>query len=61
MSSLAKELVDAGIHFGHRSTHWNPKMAPYIFGKRNKIHIIDVKETIKGLLLARKYLTKTVA
>lgn len=61
MSSLAKELVDAGIHFGHRSTHWNPKMAPYIFGKRNKIHIIDVKETIKGLLLARKFLTKTVA
>jgi len=59
--SLAKELVDAGIHFGHRSTHWNPKMAPYIFGKRNKIHIIDVKETIKGLLLARKYLTKVVA
>lgn len=61
MSSLAKELVDAGIHFGHRATHWNPKMAPYIFGKRNKIHIIDVKETIKGLLLARKFLTKTVA
>jgi len=61
MSSLAKELVDAGIHFGHRSTHWNPKMEPYIFGKRNKIHIIDVKETIKGLLLARKFLTKVVA
>ncbi|MEM1209276.1 MAG: 30S ribosomal protein S2 [Planctomycetota bacterium] len=61
MASLAKDLVEAGIHFGHRSTHWNPKMAPYIFGKRNKIHIIDVKETIKGLLLARKFLTKTVA
>ncbi len=61
MASLAKELVEAGIHFGHRSTHWNPKMAPYIFGKRNRIHIIDVKESIKGLLLARKFLTKTVA
>ncbi|MEM6334750.1 MAG: 30S ribosomal protein S2 [Planctomycetota bacterium] len=61
MASLAKDLVEAGIHFGHRSTHWNPKMAPYIFGKRNKIHIIDVKETIKGLLLARKFITKTVA
>ena len=61
MASLVKDLVDAGIHFGHRSTHWNPKMAPYIFGKRNKIHIIDVKETIKGLLLARKFITKTVA
>jgi small subunit ribosomal protein S2 len=61
MASLVKDLVEAGIHFGHRSTHWNPKMAPYIFGKRNRIHIIDVKETIKGLLLARKFLTKTVA
>jgi len=61
MASLVKDLVEAGIHFGHRSTHWNPKMAPYIFGKRNKIHIIDVKETIKGLLLARKFLTSTVA
>jgi len=61
MASLVKDLVEAGIHFGHRSTNWNPKMAPYIFGKRNKIHIIDVKETIKGLLLARKFVTKTVA
>lgn len=61
MASLVKELVEAGIHFGHRSTNWNPKMGPYIFGKRNKIHIIDVKATIKGLLLARKYLTRTVA
>ena len=61
MASLVKDLVEAGIHFGHRATNWNPKMAPYIFGKRNKIHIIDVKETIKGLLLARKYITKTVA
>src|SRR5699024_8926494 len=61
MASLVKELVEAGIHFGHRSTHWNPKMAPYIFGKRNKVHIIDVKQTIKGLLLARKYITQSVA
>jgi small subunit ribosomal protein S2 len=60
MASLVKDLVEAGIHFGHRSNAWNPKMAPYIFGKRNKIHIIDVKETIKGLLLARKFVTKTV-
>ncbi len=61
MASLVKELVEAGIHFGHRSTNWNPKMAPYIFGKRNRIHIIDVKETVKGLLLARKFLTRVVA
>ncbi|MEQ9453870.1 MAG: 30S ribosomal protein S2 [Phycisphaeraceae bacterium] len=61
MASLVKDLVEAGIHFGSRSTHWNPKMAPYIFGKRQKMHIIDVKETVKGLLLARKFLTQTVA
>ncbi|MEE9403720.1 MAG: 30S ribosomal protein S2 [Algisphaera sp.] len=61
MSTLVKDLVEAGIHFGHRSTHWNPKMAPYIFGKRNRIHILDVKETVKGLLIARKYITQTVA
>ena len=61
MASLVNDLIEAGIHFGHRSTHWNPKMSPYIFGKRNRIHIIDVKETIKGLLLARKFVTKTVA
>ncbi|MCC6681160.1 MAG: 30S ribosomal protein S2 [Phycisphaeraceae bacterium] len=61
MASLVKDLVEAGIHFGHRSANWNPKMAPYIFGKRNKIHVIDVKQTIKGLLLARKFITKVVA
>jgi small subunit ribosomal protein S2 len=61
MASLVKSLVEAGIHFGHRASHWNPKMAPYIFGKRNKIHVIDVKETVKGLLRARKFLTRTVS
>ncbi len=61
MASLVKELVEAGIHFGHRAANWNPKMARFIFGKRNNIHVIDVKQTVKGLLLARKFLTKTVA
>ena len=60
-AKLVRELLDTGIHFGHRVSRWNPKMQPYIFGKRNKIHIIDVKATIRGLLLARKYLTRTVA
>ncbi len=58
---LAKSLIDAGIHFGHRASRWNPKMKPYIFGKRNLIHIIDVRETIRGILLARKFLSKVVA
>jgi small subunit ribosomal protein S2 len=61
MASLVKDLIEAGIHFGHRATNWNPKMKPFIFGKRNKIHIIDVKATIKGLLVARKFVTQTVA
>jgi small subunit ribosomal protein S2 len=59
--SLVQDLVEAGIHFGQRSAAWNPKMQPYIYGKRNGIHIIDIKETIKGLLLAKKYISKTVA
>jgi small subunit ribosomal protein S2 len=60
-SSLVQDLVEAGIHFGQRSSGWNPKMGPFIYGKRNGIHIIDIKETIKGLLLAKKYIAKTVA
>jgi small subunit ribosomal protein S2 len=61
MSSLVKDLIEAGIHFGQRRSNWNPKMGPYIFGTRNKIHIIDIRETIKGLLLAKKFIQRTVA
>jgi small subunit ribosomal protein S2 len=53
---LIKDLVDAGVHFGHRSSRWNPKMRPYIYARRNLIHIIDVRETVRGLLRAKKYL-----
>jgi len=60
-AELVKALVDAGVHFGHRVSRWNPKMQPYIHGKRNMIHIIDVKETIKGLLLAKRLIQQTVA
>jgi small subunit ribosomal protein S2 len=60
-AGLVKSLVDAGVHFGHRVSRWNPKMAPYIHGKRNMIHIIDVKETVKGLLLAKRLIGQTVA
>jgi len=60
-ANLVKSLVDAGVHFGHRVSRWNPKMAPYIHGKRNMIHIIDVKETVKGLLLAKRLIGQTVA
>jgi small subunit ribosomal protein S2 len=60
-SELLQELIDAGIHFGHRASRWNPKMRPYIFGKRNLIHIIDVKQTLKGILLAKRFLAQVVA
>src|SRR6202050_4538367 len=60
-AELIKALVDSGVHFGHRVSRWNPKMAPYIHGKRNMIHIIDVRETLKGLLRAKKLVQQTVA
>ena len=60
-AQLVKDLVDAGVHFGHRVSRWNPKMEPYIHGKRNMIHIIDVKETMKGLLRAKKLMQNLVA
>ena len=59
--SLVKELVDAGVHFGHRASRWNPKMAPYIYARKNLIHIIDIRETVRGLLRAKKYLTQVAA
>ncbi|USN98748.1 MAG: 30S ribosomal protein S2 [Phycisphaeraceae bacterium] len=58
---LVQELIEAGIHFGQRASNWNPRMSPYIYGKRSGIHIIDIKETVKGLLLAKKFLTKVTA
>jgi len=60
-AELVKSLVDAGVHFGHRVSRWNPKMEPYIHGKRNMIHILDVKETVKGLLRAKKLVQAVVA
>src|SRR5947199_889490 len=60
-AELVKALVDAGVHFGHRVSRWNPKMQPYIHGKRNMIHLIDIKETLKGLLLARRLIGQTVS
>jgi small subunit ribosomal protein S2 len=47
-----KSLLEAGLHFGHRSRRWNPKMKPYIFGKRNGIYIIDLEKTMERLRIA---------
>ena len=56
-----KDLIEDGVHFGHRASRWNPKMRPYIYGKRNLIHIIDLRETVRGLLRAYRYLAKVAA
>jgi small subunit ribosomal protein S2 len=58
---LARDLISAGVHFGHACSRWNPKMAPYIFGKRGMIHVINVKETLKGMLIAKKLLSEIVS
>jgi len=58
---LVQQLVESGIHFGHRASRWNPKMRSFIFGKRNTLHIIDIRETVKGLLRAKKFLAQVVA
>ncbi|MHC4939750.1 MAG: 30S ribosomal protein S2 [Planctomycetota bacterium] len=53
-----KELLDAGVQFGHMASVWNPKMEPYIYGKRNGIHIIDLKGTVRGLIRAYNFLQR---
>jgi small subunit ribosomal protein S2 len=58
---LARELINAGVHFGHGVSRWNPKMASFIFAKRGNIHIIDVRETLKGILIAKKLLADIVS
>ena len=60
MSTIVQELIDAGVHFGHRASRWNPKMRPYIYGRKNQIHIIDVRETVRGLLRAKKFVSQVV-
>jgi small subunit ribosomal protein S2 len=60
-NNLVQDLIDAGVHFGHRSSRWNPKMAPYIFGRKNQIHILDIRETVRGLLRAKKYVAQVAA
>jgi small subunit ribosomal protein S2 len=56
-----QELIDAGVHFGHRSSRWNPKMRPYIYGKRNLVHIIDLRETVRGMVRASRFLTRVAS
>jgi len=60
-ATIVQDMIEAGVHFGHRTSLWNPKMAPYIFGRKNQIHILDIRETLRGLLRAKKYLGQVAA
>lgn len=60
-TELVKELVDAGVHYGHQSKKWNPRMKPYLLGKRNNIHLINVEETAKQLEVASNFLSGLAA
>src|SRR6185437_13081838 len=55
-----KQLLEAGAHFGHQSSRWHPKMAPYIHSKRGNVHIIDLTKTVEGLENALDFVSQTV-
>ncbi len=60
-SASMRQLLEAGVHFGHQTRRWNPKMRPFIFAERNGIHIIDLAQTTKRLDLALDFVRETVA
>src|SRR5215213_5264355 len=55
MSVTMRQMLEAGVHFGHQTRYWNPKMADYIFGQRNKIHIVNLEKTMQMYQDAMKY------
>src|SRR5437879_13078526 len=55
MSTTMRQMLEAGVHFGHQTRYWNPKMAPFIFGHRNKIHIINLEKTMVMYQKAMKF------
>lgn len=61
MSVTMRQMLEAGVHFGHQTRYWNPKMAPYIFGHRNKIHIINLEKSLVLYQEALKYLRQLAA
>ena len=61
MSVTMREMLEAGVHFGHQTRFWNPKMAPFIFGHRNKIHIINLEKSLPMFQEAQKYAKQLVA
>ena len=61
MSVTMRQMLEAGVHFGHQTRYWNPKMAPYIFGHRNKIHIINLEKTLSLYQEALKFVRQLAA
>jgi small subunit ribosomal protein S2 len=61
MSATMRQMLEAGVHFGHQTRFWNPKMAPYIFGHRNKIHIINLEQTLVMYNGATKFVRNLAA
>ncbi|HEX3138576.1 MAG TPA: 30S ribosomal protein S2 [Rhizobacter sp.] len=61
MSVTMREMLEAGVHFGHQTRFWNPKMAPYIYGHRNKIHIINLEKTLPAFNDAMKFVRNLAA
>ena len=61
MSVTMRQMLEAGVHFGHQTRFWNPKMAPFIFGHRNKIHIINLEKSLPMFQEAQKYAKQLVA
>ena len=56
-----RDLLEAGVHFGHRTPRWNPKMRPFIFGARGGIHIVDLQHTVRGLMAAQAFIRSIAA
>jgi len=61
MSVTMRQMLEAGVHFGHQTRYWNPKMADYIFGQRNKIHIVNLEKTLAMYNEAMKYVRQLAA
>jgi small subunit ribosomal protein S2 len=61
VSVTMRQMLEAGVHFGHQTRYWNPKMAPYIFGHRNKIHIINLERTLEQYQAAIKFAGRLAA
>src|SRR4030095_9084969 len=61
MSVTMRQMLEAGVHFGHQTRFWNPKMAPFVFGHRNKIHIINLERTLEQFNDATRFVRQLAA